>query len=252
MKLRKRWLVVGLIACTTIGVTWSMQAKQQEASRYEAYVAETYGEDVDVTLKRDWKMGGYTAEFTLTDPDFAGDYLAETYRTDQTIHDDVLEHVWQREAEHTLKERLEQLDLLTEAETVRASVPTGVDEGVATTVRPTPTSVFDVESKAFLDVSVMFHEDWANTDAQKERMLGVIRALEDDVYSIHFSFDGAPYEDDDFTERYINVSRDSFPGEPAMDELQTVDDLNRYDRLYGFDETTFIHDYHFDGTKYEE
>lgn len=250
--MRKRWLVATAVAVTALGTTWSTYAKQDEEERYASYIEDTYGEDVEVTLKRDWKMGGYAAEFTLTDPILEGDYWAETYRSDQTIHDNVLEHVWQQEAEDTFKERLEQLDLLTEAETVRASVPTGVDEGVATTVRPTPTSVFDVESKEFLDVSIMFHEDWANTDAQKQRMLDVIRALEDDVYSVHFSFDGTPYEDDDFTERYLNVARDSLPGEPAMHEIQTIEDLNRHDRLYGFDETTFIHDYHFDGTKYED
>lgn len=250
--MKRRWLLAGLGTMTVIGVVWSTGTKQEEETRYETYVEDTYGENVDVTLRRDWKMGGYAAEFTLTSPGLAGDYWAETYGSDESIHDDVLEHVWQQEAEDTVKERLKQLDLLTEAETVRASIASGVDEEYETTLTPTPTSVFDVESKEFLDVSIMFHEKWSNTDAQKERMLGVIRALEDDVYSIHFSFDGTPNEDDDFTERYMNVSHDSFPGEPAMHELQTIDDLNRHDRLYGFDEATFIHDYHFDGTKYEE
>lgn len=250
--MKKRWLLMSIGTVTALGVVWSTDAKQEEEIRYKTYIEDTYGENVDVTLKRDWKMGGYMAEFTLSNADLAGDYWAETYQSDQTIHDNVLEHVWEQEAEDTFKVRLEQLDLLTEAETVRASVPTGVDEDAGATASPTPTSIFSIDSKTFLDVSVMFHEQWANTDAQKERILGVIRALEDDVYSIHFSFDGTPYEDDDFTERYLNVSRDSFPGEPTMTELQTIEDLNRHDRLYGFDDATFIHDYHFDGTKYDE
>lgn len=228
-------------------IAGSMYGRSEATERYTNYVYDTYGERVDVDVSQDWKLTGYKATFKLETPPLRGTYSARTYG-DGTIHDDVMPAYWVKEAESTLHDRLVTANILSRAETVRANVPEdAVRMRDVNTIEPT--SIFELDPETFLGVSVMLHEAWNNTDAQKQRILDVIRLLEDDVTSIHFSFDGTPNEDDDFTERYLNVDRASQSGDPSFDSLLTTDDLNRYDRLYGFDETTFITEYQFDGTK---
>lgn len=243
----KKRLLLGAVGLLVAG---SMYGRSEATERYTDYINATYGERVDVDVSQDWKLTGYKATFKLERQPLRGTYSARTYG-DGTIHDDVMPTYWVKEAETTLHDRLVTANVLSRTETVRANVP--IDAVRMRDVnRRQPTSVFELNPETFLGVSVMLHEAWNDTIAQKQRVLGIIRLLEDDVTSIHFSFDGTPNEDDDFTERYLNVSRTSQSGDPSFDSLQTIDDLNRHDRLYGFDETTFITEYRFDGTKYED
>lgn len=76
-------LAGGLFVYTTI-------EKSEARETYMAYVKETYNEQPDIELSRDWKMGGYIGELTLTKEPFAGKYFIETY-SDDSIHDNVLE-----------------------------------------------------------------------------------------------------------------------------------------------------------------
>lgn len=237
-------LAGGLFVYTTI-------EKSEARETYTAYVKETYNEQPDIELSRDWKMGGYVGEVTLTNEQFAGTYILETYG-DGSIHDNVLETYWEREAERTIHERLVSKRILKEEETVRAEVPTGVSDDVQAKVSPAPPSIYETNPKTYLDVSIMFHEDWNNTDEQKQRILDVIREVESDVYSIHFSFDGKPGGNDDYTERYMMFTRKASDIDPSFLDVRTIEDLNAYDRLYGFDDTTFTTEYRFDGTPIEE
>ncbi|WP_214684777.1 MULTISPECIES: hypothetical protein [Exiguobacterium] len=237
-------LAGGLFVYTTI-------EKSEARETYTAYVKETYNEQPDIELSRDWKMAGYVGEVTLTNEPFAGTYILETYG-DGSIHDNVLETYWEREAERTIHERLVSKRILKEEETVRAQVPTGVSDDVQAKVSPAPPSIYETNPKTYLDVSIMFHEDWNNTDEQKQRILDVIREVESDVYSIHFSFDGKPGGNDDYTERYMMFTRKASDIDPSFLDVRTIEDLNAYDRLYGFDDTTFTTEYRFDGTPIEE
>ena len=237
-------LAGGLFAYTTL-------EKSEARDTYNAYVKETYNEQADIELSRDWKMGGYIGELTLTKKPFAGTYILETYG-DGSIHDNVLETYWKREAERTIHERLVSQGILKEEETVRAEVPTGVSDDAQAKVSPNPTSIYETNPKTYLDVSIMFQEDWNNTDEQKQRILDVMRVVESDVYWIHFSFDGKPGGNDDYTERYMMFTHKASNIDPSFLDVRTIEDLNAYDRLYGFDETTFTTEYRFDGTPIEE
>ncbi|WP_214815667.1 hypothetical protein [Exiguobacterium sp. s59] len=242
-------IVGGLLASGFFVYTTIEKSEARES--YNAYVKETYQEQPDIELSRDWKMGGYVGEVTLTKEPFAGTYFLETYG-DGSIHDNVLETYWEREAERTIHERLVSQGILKEEETVRAEVPIGVSDDAQANVSPTPTSIYETNLETYLDVSIMFHEDWNNTDEQKQRILDVIRDIESDVYSIHFSFDGKPGGNDDYTERYMMFTREASDIDPSFLDVRTIGDLNGYDRLYGFDETTFMTEYHFDGTPIED
>ncbi|MCA0979653.1 hypothetical protein [Exiguobacterium aestuarii] len=242
-------IVGGLLAASFF--TYTTLEKSEARDAYSTYVKETYQEQPDIELSRDWKMGGYVGEVTLTKEPFAGTYFLETYG-DGSIHDNVLETYWEREAERTIHERLVSEEILKEEETVRAEVPTGVSDDAQANVTTTPTSIYETNPETYLDVSIMFHEDWNNTDEQKQRILNVMRDIEPDVYSIHFSFDGKPGGNDDYTERYMMFTRAASDIDPSFLDVRTIEDLNEYDRLYGFDETTFMTEYHFDGTPIED
>lgn len=239
----KKRLLIGAVGLLVVG---SMYGRNEATERYTDYIYDTYGERVDVDVSQDWKLTGYKATFNLETLPLRGEYSARTYG-DGTIHDDVMPTYWVKEAETTLYDRLVTAHVLSREETVRANVPEDAIRMRDVNTKK-PTSIFELKPETFLGVSIMLHEAWDNSNAQKQRVLDVIRLLEDDVTSIHFSFDGTPSADDDFTERYLNVSRTPQSGDPSFDSLQTIDDLNRYDRLYGFDETTFITEYQFDGT----
>ena len=239
-----------LIGAAALFVAGTMYGRGEATERYETYIYDTYGENVEVDVSRDWKMANFKATFELERPPLRGTYHARTYG-DGTIHDDVMPTYWVHEAESTIHARLLAANALTEAETVRATVFDGAGRGQTIETMPA-TSIFELNPERFLGVAIMLHGAWDNTDEQKQRVLDIIRLLEDDVRSIHFSFDGTPDEDDDFTERYLNVTQNGRDGEPSFASLQTIDDLNDHDRLYGFDETTFITEYRFDGTAYEE
>lgn len=249
----KKRLLAGTVGGVLAGglFVYTTHEKSEAWETYNAYVKETYNEQSDIELSRDWKMGGYVGEVTLTNEPFAGTYILETYG-DGSIHDNVLETYWEREAERTIHERLVSQGILKEEETVRAEVPTGVSDDAQAKVSPTPTSIYETNPKTYLDVSIMFHEDWNNTDEQKQRILDVIREVESDVYSIHFSFDGKPGGNDDYTERYMMFTRKASDIDPSFLDVRTIEDLNAYDRLYGFDDTTFTTEYRFDGTPIEE
>ncbi|WP_214760481.1 hypothetical protein [Exiguobacterium sp. s129] len=242
-------IVGGLLAASFF--TYTTLEKSEARDAYSTYVKETYQEQPDIELSRDWKMGGYVGEVTLTKEPFAGTYFLETYG-DGSIHDNVLETYWEREAERTIHERLISQGILKEEETIRAEVPTGVSDDAQANVTPTPTSIYETSPETYLDVSIMFHEDWNNADEQKQRILDVMRDIEPDVYSIHFSFDGKPGGNDDYTERYMMFTREASDIDPSFLDVRTIEDLNAYDRLYGFDETTFMTEYHFDGTPIED
>jgi hypothetical protein len=249
----KKRIVAGIVGglLAAIFFTYTTLEKSEARDAYSTYVKETYQEQPDIELSRDWKMGGYVGEVTLTKEPFAGTYFLETYG-DGSIHDNVLETYWEREAERTIHERLVSEGFLKEEETVRAEVPIGMSEETQANVTPTPTSIYETSPETYLDVSIMFHEDWNNTDEQKQRILDVMRDIEPDVYSIHFSFDGKPGGNDDYTERYMMFTREASDIDPSFLDVQTIEDLNAYDRLYGFDETTFMTEYHFDGTPIED
>lgn len=249
----KKRIVAGIVGGLLAGgfFVYTTIEKSEARDAYSTYVKETYQEQPDIELSRDWKMGGYVGEVTLTNEPFAGTYILETYG-DGSIHDNVLETYWEREAERTIHERLVSKRILKEEETVRAEVPTGVSDDVQAKVSPAPPSIYETNPKTYLDVSIMFHEDWNNTDEQKQRILDVIREVESDVYSIHFSFDGKPGGNDDYTERYMMFTRKASDIDPSFLDVRTIEDLNAYDRLYGFDDTTFTTEYRFDGTPIEE
>ncbi|TCI79847.1 hypothetical protein EVJ20_00500 [Exiguobacterium sp. SH0S1] len=243
----KKRLLIGAVGLLVAG---SMYGRSEATERYTDYIYDTYGERVDVDVSQDWKLTGYKATFKLETTPLRGTYSARTYG-DGSIHDDVMPAYWVKEAETTLHDRLVTANVLSREETVRANVPEDAVRMRDVTTKPEPTSIFELNPETFLGASVMLHEAWNDTAEQKQRVLDVIRLLEDDVKSIHFSFDGTPNEDDDFTERYLNVSRTPQSGDPSFNSLQTIDDLNRHDRLYGFDKTTFISEYRFDGKKIE-
>lgn len=249
----KKRIIAGIAGGLLVGslFVYTTMEKREARAAYTAYVDETYGERPDIELSHDWKMGGYIGEVTLDNDPFAGTYMLETYG-DGSIHDNVLETYWEREAERVLHDRLVARGILKEAETVRAEVPIGVDEDTGARRHPTPTSIFETNPKTYLDVSIMFHEDWQNTDTQKQRILDVIREVESDVYSVHFSFDGKPGGNDDYTERYMLLTRDASDIDPSFLDVRTIEDLNAYDRMYGFDETTFTTEYRFDGTPIDD
>lgn len=245
--MKKRWFALSAVSLLSVISIGYFHEKTKTAEEYAHYVHETYGEEVEMEMSRDWKPGSYKGTFELKQSALAGTYYAES-RSDGTIRDNVTETVWQREAETIITSRLKDSRLLFDEESLQAEVPIGSSKETSS---PNPPSIFDADSHKFLRVSVMFHEKWSNTDEQKQRVLGVIHALNDDVYSIHFSFDETPGEDDDFRERYMAFSQKSSDGEPTLKDLQTIEDLNAYDRLYGFDQATFIKEYHFDGTVYK-
>ncbi|WP_214700606.1 hypothetical protein [Exiguobacterium sp. s57] len=249
----KKRIVAGIVGGLLAGgfFVYTTLEKSEARDAYSAYVKEMYQEQPDIELSRDWHMGGFTGEMTLTKEPFAGTYFLETY-SDGSIHDNVLETYWEREAERTIHERLVSRGILKEEETVRAEVPLGVSDDAQANVSPTPTSIFETNPKTYLDVSIMFHEDWNNTDEQKQRILDVMREVESDVYWIHFSFDGKPGGNDDYTERYMMFTRKASDIDPSFLDVRTIEDLNAYDRMYGFDETTFTTEYRFDGTPIEE
>lgn len=249
----KKRIVAGIVGGLLAGgfFVYTTIEKSEARDAYSTYVKETYQEQPDIELSRDWKMGGYVGEVTLTKEPFAGTYFLETYG-DGSIHDNVLETYWEREAERTIHEQLVSQGILKEEETVRAEVPIGVSDETQANVSPTPTSIYETNPETYLNVSIMFHEDWNNTDEQKQRILDVIREIESDVYLIHFSFDGKPGGNDDYTERYMMLTREASDLDPSFLDLRTIEDLNEYDRLYGFDETTFMTEYHFDGTSIED
>lgn len=249
----KKRIVAGVVGGLLAGgfFVYTTIEKSEVRDAYSTYVKEMYQEQPDIELSRDWKMGGYVGEVTLTKEPFAGTYFLETYG-DGSIHDNVLETYWEREAERTIHERLVSEGILKEEETVRAEVPFGVSDETQANVSPTPTSIYETNPETYLNVSIMFHEDWNNTDEQKQRILDVIREIESDVYLIHFSFDGKPGGNDDYTERYMMLTREASDLDPSFLDLRTIEDLNGYDRLYGFDETTFMTEYHFDGTPIED
>lgn len=249
----KKRIVAGIVGGLLAGgfFVYTTIEKSEARDAYSTYVKETYQEQPDIELSRDWKMGGYIGEVRLTEEPFAGTYILETYG-DGSIHDNVLETYWEREAERTIHDRLVSQGIIKEEETVRAEVPTGVSDDAQAKVSPAPPSIYETNPKTYLDVSIMFHEDWNNTDEQKQRILDVIREVESDVYSIHFSFDGKPGGNDDYTERYMMFTRKASDIDPSFLDVRTIEDLNAYDRLYGFDDTTFTTEYRFDGTPIEE
>ncbi|WP_214827787.1 hypothetical protein [Exiguobacterium algae] len=249
--MKKQLIIIGagLIALGIVG--WTSFAKHEAKSVYADYVQTTYKEEADVEATFDWKQGGYVGRFTLKEEPFKGSYWVVTY-PDGSMYDDVMEVYWQKEAETSMHERLVKAGVLQKEETVRATVPNGVDLDRDIQILPSPTSIYEVHPEQFLDLSIMFHEDWNNTDEQKQRIVDVIHQLRDDVNMFHFSFDGNPGGNDDFTERYMLLSRNADSIATSFLDIQTVDDLNAYDRLYGYDSTTFIYEYHFDGTKIED